>query len=200
MKDRTREAIYNLIGTEVAGCHAIDLFAGTGALGLEAISRGAHSATFIEQHVPTAGLLEKSIASLEITAQCTLHTTSAFLWVKRDLGNMDHGNANGRLRSVELEQLGSQQKNEQRESNEFFDRPWLVFCSPPYSFYVDRLDAMVEMIGQIQKHAPAGSMLVVEAADPFDMALLPGGPIGSKRYTAWQVRTYAPAVVGVWRG
>ncbi len=63
-----------------------------------------------------------------------------------------------------------------------------------------RLDALLEMIGQIQKHAPAGSMLVVEAADPFDMALLPGGPIGSKRYTAWQVRTYAPAVVGVWRG
>ena len=41
MKHRVREAIFNLISTESDGAHAIDLFAGTGALGLEAISRGA---------------------------------------------------------------------------------------------------------------------------------------------------------------
>jgi 16S rRNA (guanine966-N2)-methyltransferase len=54
MKHRTREAIFNLISTECTGRHAIDLFAGTGALGLEALSRGAQSATFIEKHVPSA--------------------------------------------------------------------------------------------------------------------------------------------------
>ncbi len=54
MKDRLREAIFNLIGPEIRGKHAIDLFAGTGALGLEAISRGAARATLIEQHHPTA--------------------------------------------------------------------------------------------------------------------------------------------------
>jgi 16S rRNA (guanine966-N2)-methyltransferase len=48
MKHRTREAIFNLVSTECTGVHAIDLFAGTGALGLEALSRGAASATFIE--------------------------------------------------------------------------------------------------------------------------------------------------------
>src|SRR5262249_42961688 len=56
MKDRVREALFNLIGPNVRGMHAIDLFAGTGALGLEAISRGAAGATFIERHYPTAEL------------------------------------------------------------------------------------------------------------------------------------------------
>src|SRR5437868_14777408 len=58
MKDRVREAVFNLLGPQIAGSHAIDLFAGTGALGLEAISRGASKATFIERHLPTAKLIE----------------------------------------------------------------------------------------------------------------------------------------------
>ena len=52
MKNRVREALFNLIGPSIKGKHAIDLFAGTGALGLEAISRGAVSATLTEQHYP----------------------------------------------------------------------------------------------------------------------------------------------------
>src|SRR5947207_6491605 len=54
MKDRVREAVFNLLGAQVAGTQAIDLFAGTGALGLEALSRGAAQATFIDRHLPTA--------------------------------------------------------------------------------------------------------------------------------------------------
>src|SRR6185369_13778531 len=54
MKDRVREAVFNLLGPGVKGSHAIDLFAGTGALGLEAISRGAAQATLIERHLPTS--------------------------------------------------------------------------------------------------------------------------------------------------
>ena len=54
MKDRVREALFNLLGNAVEGKIAIDLFAGTGALGLEALSRGASRAVFIERHRPTA--------------------------------------------------------------------------------------------------------------------------------------------------
>ena len=61
MKHRVREAIFNLVGTAAEGRHAIDLFAGTGALGLEALSRGAAHATFIEKHVPTARVIEENI-------------------------------------------------------------------------------------------------------------------------------------------
>src|SRR5215470_6647638 len=60
MKHRTREAIFNLVTTDAVGRHVIDLFAGTGAVGLEALSRGATSATFIEKHVPTARVVEEN--------------------------------------------------------------------------------------------------------------------------------------------
>lgn len=46
--DRTREAIFNILGPGVRGAHVLDLFAGTGAFGIEALSRGAASALFIE--------------------------------------------------------------------------------------------------------------------------------------------------------
>src|SRR4051794_22495694 len=62
MKDRVREAVFNLLGKQIAGSHAIDLFAGTGALGLEALSRGAARATFIERHFLTAKLIEENAA------------------------------------------------------------------------------------------------------------------------------------------
>src|SRR6186713_2214397 len=60
MKDRVREAVFNLLGPQIKGTHAIDLFAGTGALGLEAVSRGASRATLIERHLPTAKLIEQN--------------------------------------------------------------------------------------------------------------------------------------------
>ncbi|MEX0613782.1 MAG: RsmD family RNA methyltransferase, partial [Pirellulales bacterium] len=88
MKHRTREAIFNLVSTECTGRHAIDLFAGTGALGLEALSRGAASATLIEKHVPTARVVAENISTLGVEDRATLLVTSAFLWAKRDLANV----------------------------------------------------------------------------------------------------------------
>src|SRR5271154_4383856 len=64
MKDRVREALFNLLSTAVKGKVAIDLFAGTGALGLEALSRGAARAVFIERHRPTAQTIGRNAAAL----------------------------------------------------------------------------------------------------------------------------------------
>ncbi len=46
--DRVRETVFNWLMNDISGATCLDLFAGTGALGLEAISRGAHSVTFVE--------------------------------------------------------------------------------------------------------------------------------------------------------
>jgi 16S rRNA (guanine966-N2)-methyltransferase len=172
MKHRTREAIFNLITTECAGRHAIDLFAGTGALGLEALSRGATSATFIEKHVPSARVVQENIRTLGVEDRATLLVTSAFLWGKRDLA------ASGGTPSS--------------------DNPWLVFCSPPYAFFHERQADMIELIGRIQQHAPRGSILVVEADEPFDFQLLRDLPAAA-RDASWDMRTYAPAAIGLWR-
>jgi 16S rRNA (guanine966-N2)-methyltransferase len=82
MKDRVREAVFNLLGPRVVGCHAVDLFAGTGALGLEAISRGAVHATFLERHLPTCKLIESNAAQLGVGEQVDVQFADTFKWNK----------------------------------------------------------------------------------------------------------------------
>jgi 16S rRNA (guanine966-N2)-methyltransferase len=59
--DRVREALFSSISSRLPGARVLDLFAGTGALGLEALSRGARAAVFVEQDVTTARLLRQNI-------------------------------------------------------------------------------------------------------------------------------------------
>jgi 16S rRNA (guanine966-N2)-methyltransferase len=189
MKHRVRESIFNLVSTEPEGRHAIDLFAGTGALGLEALSRGAVHATFIERHVPTARIIEENIKSLGVERETTLLTTSAFLWGKRQAGARAQEPRNG-VQAEPGERAGS--SGGLAPEVRVAALPWLVFCSPPYAFYLDRQGEMLELVCSVMDGAPAGSILVVESDERFDFGLLPEAP-------AWDVRTYAPAVVGVWR-
>jgi 16S rRNA (guanine966-N2)-methyltransferase len=84
MKDRVREAVFNLVGPSIVGTHAIDLFAGTGALGLEALSRGAVRATFVEQHQPTAKLIVQNVAHLGVEELSEVVMASALLWPVRE--------------------------------------------------------------------------------------------------------------------
>jgi 16S rRNA (guanine966-N2)-methyltransferase len=83
MKDRVREAVFNLVGPSVRGKHAVDMFAGTGALALEAISRGAIGATFIECHYPTARILRDNIAVLGVQDICEVVVADTFAWLRQ---------------------------------------------------------------------------------------------------------------------
>ena len=82
MKNRVREAIFNLVGPGVRQLHAIDLFAGTGALGLEALSRGGRSATFVERHFPSANGIQKNIDQLDVDDQSNLARANVFAWIR----------------------------------------------------------------------------------------------------------------------
>lgn len=62
--DRVREAIFNILGERTEGARVLDLFAGTGALGLEAISRGASSAVLVESDSRTFAVLRRNIEEL----------------------------------------------------------------------------------------------------------------------------------------
>lgn len=66
--DRVRETLFNWLGQQLAGQHALDLFAGTGALGIEALSRGAASVEFVERDPRVAAQLSTNLASLKVTA------------------------------------------------------------------------------------------------------------------------------------
>jgi 16S rRNA (guanine(966)-N(2))-methyltransferase RsmD len=68
--DRVRESLFNVLASRIdfAGSSVLDLYAGSGALGLEAMSRGATSAAFVESDSRAAAVLAKNIASLGVTA------------------------------------------------------------------------------------------------------------------------------------
>ena len=159
MKDRVREAAFNLIHSYVEGSIVLDLFGGTGALGIEAVSRGAVKCYFTEQHFPTAKVIRQNIEALKLNDCTDLHTGDTFLWY---------------------------QKNPEIQS----DRPWLVFCCPPYRFFNERTEDMHHLLALLMGRAPDRSVFVVESDTTFDWSAFDD-------FGTWDIRPYPPAVVGI---
>jgi 16S rRNA (guanine966-N2)-methyltransferase len=82
MGERVRNAMFNSIGTEIQGAEVLDAFAGTGSVGLEAISRGARSVTFVERDKIAAKILDKNIVLLGASEQSELIRTSVNNWLE----------------------------------------------------------------------------------------------------------------------
>lgn len=83
MKDRVRETLFDLLGTDVPGTVAIDLFAGSGALGLEALSRGAARAILVERHFPTADRLRAAATELGVADRVEVRPGDVLVWARR---------------------------------------------------------------------------------------------------------------------
>ena len=64
--DRTREAIFNILAFQIQGSMVLDLFAGTGAFGIEALSRGAESVVFVDVDDDSISVLQENIKSLSL--------------------------------------------------------------------------------------------------------------------------------------
>ncbi len=77
MLDRVREALFSTLGDAVEGARVLDLFSGTGSLGLEALSRGASSARFFERDRRALGALRKNVESLGVEDQADIRTGDA---------------------------------------------------------------------------------------------------------------------------
>ena len=162
MKDRVRESLFDLLGTSVRGSLAIDLFAGTGALGFEAVSRGASRAVFCEIHFPTAAAIRRSASTLGIVDRIEVRSGDVLLWPRR------------------MPPLPT-------------SLPWVVFCSPPSSFFQDRRAETMTLVTTLRSAAPPGSTFVVEADTAFDATALPEA-------AAWEGRPMPPAVLHLLRG
>jgi 16S rRNA (guanine966-N2)-methyltransferase len=70
--DRLRETLFNILGPTVVDSLFVDLYAGTGAVGIEALSRGARTAIFIEQHAPATALIRRNLESLGISGKAEI--------------------------------------------------------------------------------------------------------------------------------
>lgn len=162
MKDNIREALFNLVGGWVSGKVVLDLFAGTGAIALEAISRGAAKAYLIERHIPTVRIIKENVQSLDPELPVEVTSSDTFFWVRQFLKKPD---------GIPKE-------------------PWVVFCCPPYAFYEERQEDVIEMLESLIAAAPPASIFVVEFDSRFSEKNLP-------QAEKWTTRKYAPALVSI---
>jgi len=135
--DRLRETLFNVLAPNISGARFADLFAGTGAIGIEALSRGAAEVVFIENHAPAAALIRKNLDSLGILAGFTVLPVDV-------------------LRG--LDTLASKAKG--AESG--FD---FIFLDPPYAAAAD-YERVLKFLGSADLLAPGG-MVIAEHRRKF---------------------------------
>ncbi len=86
--DRVRETLFNWLQPVISGASCLDLYAGTGALGLEAISRGASSVVMVENDPGLVNQLAENIKTLD-AAEAHLERNEASSWLKRNNTQFD---------------------------------------------------------------------------------------------------------------
>jgi 16S rRNA (guanine966-N2)-methyltransferase len=84
--ERVREAVFSILGPPEDGTHVLDLFAGSGAMGLEALSRGAASATFVDSGRPALAALKENLTELGVGAEARVVASDALSFLRREGG------------------------------------------------------------------------------------------------------------------
>lgn len=82
MGERIRGALFNIVGPEIQDAVVLDAFAGSGSLGLEALSRGARHATFIERDRAAQNVIVNNIETLQLTDETKLVKAPVAGWVE----------------------------------------------------------------------------------------------------------------------
>jgi len=81
--DRLRESLFNVLAPRIEGSRFVDLYAGTGAVGIEALSRGAAHVWFAEDAKPAVVVLRQNLAALKITRDFTVEDRGVVALLKR---------------------------------------------------------------------------------------------------------------------
>jgi 16S rRNA (guanine966-N2)-methyltransferase len=142
--DRLRETLFNVLAPNIAGSRFVDLFAGTGAIGIEALSRGAAEVAFIENHPPAVTLIRRNLESLGINSGATVLAVDA-------------------LRGLAM--LAAR-KNSGAPA---FDH---IFLDPPYAAAED-YSRVLEFLGSADLLA-SGGIVIAEHRRKFDLPEEPG--------------------------
>jgi 16S rRNA (guanine(966)-N(2))-methyltransferase RsmD len=137
--DRLRETLFNVLGERVAGSLFVDVFAGTGAVGIEALSRGAREVAFIEKQGPAAALIKKNLEALGIAQGAQLLAVDAV-----------HG----------LEVLGKAKPTAD-------SGPDIIFLDPPYG-NVEDYDRVLSCLG-FEALLKEGSLVIAEHRRNFEL-------------------------------
>ncbi|HEY8450065.1 MAG TPA: RsmD family RNA methyltransferase [Bacillota bacterium] len=144
--DRVREALFNILGAAVVGRPVLDLFAGSGALGLEALSRGAARAIFVEHDPQVVRILAENVRRLGFEERARIVREDVFRAVPNIIG-----------------QAVAADEGPLRPSREPVPAGWsgIVFADPPYrrGFVLPVLRLVAPLLG------PDGLLVLEHSAD-----------------------------------
>ncbi len=169
MKDRTRQALMNLLGGTFEEALAFDLFGGTGVLAFESISRGATFGVIFELVKSVSREIQTNAAALKLEAQTQVVQTDVLKWSQGLPENLD---------GLRL------------EPSLLRSKPWVVYCCPPYSLWQSQGPELHAMLSTWIELAPAKSLFAVELEAETDETLIP-------RLLEWDIRAYKPAKIAV---
>ena len=136
--DRLRETLFNILGAAIEDAIFVDLFAGSGAVGIEALSRGARGAIFVENHAAAAELISRNLASLDIPIGRHVANSKAFAG-SAEIFRMDTMDALARLGATGA-------------------RLDFVFADPPYA-NTHVYEQVLGFLGQSEVLAHTGQMI-----------------------------------------
>lgn len=88
--DKVKESIFNVIQFDVEGANFLDLFAGSGQMGIEALSRGASRAVFVDVNKDAINVIKRNLTATDFVAKATVVNTDSTLFLKRqEEGSVD---------------------------------------------------------------------------------------------------------------
>jgi len=162
--DRVKQSLFDVLAGRPEGAMVYDLFAGTGSLGLEALSRGARHVSFFEADRSATALLRRNISALGCEARCAVVAADVFACLCR------------RGRSAPAE------------------RADLIFLDPPYRFLVERADDLRELARSLADAYLAPGGLIVFRHDARDeLELPPLALVDRREYGRMAVELLTPA-------
>lgn len=133
--DKVKEALFSIIQCDVPDAEFLDLFAGSGQIGIEALSRGARRATLVEKSGGAAGIINRNIQKIRLDGSDEIR------FLKMNVGQA-------------LERLG--------KDGEKFD---IIFMDPPYKDASMRLDEEAKLISEYNLLAKDGMLIVEHDKD-----------------------------------
>ena len=80
-QDRVREALFSMLQNDIQGARFLDLFAGSGSVGFEALSRGAETVAFVEHAPRSLACLSRNIAMLKVEDRCRVIRADVYAWL-----------------------------------------------------------------------------------------------------------------------
>jgi 16S rRNA (guanine(966)-N(2))-methyltransferase RsmD len=166
-----KEAIFNMLGASVVDASVVDLFAGTGGLGIEALSEGANVCWFCDNSGESVALLRRNLSLLGVGTE----------------GRVIHADFRRALREIATRAGGTEVKSSVAPLPGVVD---LIFVDPPYErgYY----DEVMQILATYDMMSPGGLVVMERAADPrAEERVFPGfRRLKSKRYGHTTVDIY----------